>query len=53
MVTGVRVLVELHNEVERAMDQLRVLGAAEEFRTDFCLVSSLIGKLHFSCHQDE
>ena len=41
-------VLDLHDEVEKSMDQLQVIGAEKEIKTDFDLVSTLVNKLHVS-----
>ena len=45
-------LMELHDEVEKAVDQLLVINASSELKGDYDLVSVLINKLHIS-YQEE
>ena len=44
--------MELHDEVEKAVDQLLVINASSELKGDYDLVSVLINKLHIS-YQEE
>ena len=45
-------IIELHDEVERATDQLQVIGAENEIKQDFELVLCLVNKLHFTYQED-
>ena len=45
-------MLELYDEVEKAMDQLQVINAVDELKGDQDLVSLLINKLHVS-YQEE
>ena len=45
-------MLELYDEVEKAMDQLQVINAVNELKGDQDLVSLLINKLHVS-YQEE
>ena len=45
-------ILQLHDEIEKANDQLRVIGSQVEIKHDYDLVSNLINKLHFTYQED-
>ena len=49
--SGTRV-IHLHSEVEKAMDQLKVINADSKLKDDFDLVYALISKLHPSYQKE-
>ena len=45
-------VLQLHDEVEKAVDQLKVINAEDEIQKDYDLVSYLVNKLHVTYQED-